>query len=348
MGVEFGFCLTDVHTVETQLEIIKRAEKLNFDFLAAYDHFFPWYYTGIEECPDPRPVLSAAAVLSERLKLGTGVTDVARFHPGILAQIFATIDKLSNGRVFVSIGAGEDVNAVPLALDFPSAAKRIEKVEEYVRMLRLLWDNPFKKIDYDGKYFKYRKAELYIKPIQKHLPVYASGMGPKAMGVVAKLINEFENVHWICPSVPPHIDALVKRLKKEIGEEKFNSINRMAQVPVVIGESDEEVIEGFSKTVYYASSPLSILGFDKRGDPDMLAKHAGVKLTMEEKPLVDIARKAAIVPIGYPDDVIKGTEEYIKEGINQPFWVTNSDNPLRALELLGEKVIPYLREEYSE
>jgi phthiodiolone/phenolphthiodiolone dimycocerosates ketoreductase len=63
-------------------------------------------------------VLSAMAMKTKRLKLGSCVTDLQRKHPAVLAQTTMTLDHLSNGRAILGIGAGEAMNMDPYGIIF--------------------------------------------------------------------------------------------------------------------------------------------------------------------------------------------------------------------------------------
>ena len=88
------------------------AEKHGFDVFWVPDHFVD--LDG--ERLDPCTILSALAMKTRRIMLGSGVTDTQRTHPARTAHVFATIDAISRGRVILGIGAGEAMNIVPFGL----------------------------------------------------------------------------------------------------------------------------------------------------------------------------------------------------------------------------------------
>src|SRR4029079_17329911 len=74
--------------------------------------------------------LGAAGQATERLPLGTGVTPTgARYHPGLIAQAWATLDRLFPGRPFLGIGSGEALNEVPVGDDWPSPKDQIARMD---------------------------------------------------------------------------------------------------------------------------------------------------------------------------------------------------------------------------
>ncbi|MBI2649074.1 MAG: LLM class flavin-dependent oxidoreductase, partial [Thaumarchaeota archaeon] len=84
------------------------AEKHGFDFFWVGDHFVDLDGARLE----PWTVLSAVAVRTSRIKLGSGVTDPQRTHPSRTAHSVASLDTISGGRAILGIGAGEAMNVV--------------------------------------------------------------------------------------------------------------------------------------------------------------------------------------------------------------------------------------------
>src|ERR1700741_783419 len=86
------------------LEYSLLAERLGFDTVAISDHFQPWRHTG-GPAPGAPAWLGALAQASERALLGTSVlTPTMRYEPAIVAQTFATLGSLAEGRVFLGVG----------------------------------------------------------------------------------------------------------------------------------------------------------------------------------------------------------------------------------------------------
>src|SRR5215210_2410162 len=85
------------------------AEQRGFDGIASSDHLQPWWEGG--ESAHTWPWLGAAGQATRTILLGTGVTPAgARYHPGLIAQAWATLERLFPGRMFLGIGSGETIN----------------------------------------------------------------------------------------------------------------------------------------------------------------------------------------------------------------------------------------------
>ena len=90
---------------EALLDQAVAAEQAGFDGISASDHLQPWWEPG--ESGHTWVWLGAAGQATEKLPLGTGVTPTgARYHPGLIAQAWATLERLFPGRPFLGIGSG--------------------------------------------------------------------------------------------------------------------------------------------------------------------------------------------------------------------------------------------------
>src|SRR5438552_8446322 len=143
------------------------------------DGLLPRSYT---ELPDCFATLAAAAGVTRRLRLGTGVCLVPERDPLLTAHQVATLDWLSGGRFLFGVGAGwlrEEMD-----LFTPHFPYRFAFMREAVAAMRKLWteDAP----SFEGKWVRFPPAVCRPKPVQRpHPPVILGGMGPNAKKRVA-------------------------------------------------------------------------------------------------------------------------------------------------------------------
>jgi hypothetical protein len=121
--------------------------------------------------------LAAAAMQTERIRLGTLLTPAARFKPWDLTSRVSTVDRLSNGRVTLSVGLGA-VHAHWLAFEPDEGRKtRAEKLDECLAIYAgLLQGQPFA---FEGKHYTARPTEFFLPdpPVQwPHPPVWVVGV----------------------------------------------------------------------------------------------------------------------------------------------------------------------------
>ncbi len=171
----------------------QQAEELGFDHAWTYDHLSwtsladqPWFATV--------PTLTAAAVVTSTIRLGTFVTSPNFRHPVPLAKDLATVDDISGGRFLLGVGAGaggDSFDAHVLGIPDLIPARRQARFEEFVRGLDVLLrgEQPGSGgIDFDGDWFTAHRARMVGAPAQApRMPFVVAADGPKGLRLVAEL-----------------------------------------------------------------------------------------------------------------------------------------------------------------
>ena len=124
---------------------------------------------------DPFVALGAAAGVTERLKLGTGICLLIQRDTIVTAKAVATLDHISGGRVIFGVGGGW--NKPEMENHGTEYATRFRKLEEQLQALTAIWTR--EEAEFHGKYVDFDKNWCYPKPVQKpHPPVVMGGGGP--------------------------------------------------------------------------------------------------------------------------------------------------------------------------
>ena len=162
------------------------AEQSGFDMLVVSEHFHPW----VDDAGSAGfafSTLGAIAEATNRVEFVTGVTTpLFRFHPGIVAQAAATIDRLSGGRFHLGVGTGENLNEGPLGYPFPKYSERAARMNEALQIMRRLLDG--EKLTFEGEYYQTDRAKLYSPPIGP-VPIWMAAGGPKSAALAARLAD---------------------------------------------------------------------------------------------------------------------------------------------------------------
>lgn len=130
--------------------------------------------------------LAGLAAVTERIRLGTMVTDAALRHPALLAKQIATVDHISNGRVEVAIGTGHFQQELEsLGISFLTPRGRVERLREAVEIVDgLLRD---RRLTYEGEYWRVRNATLVPTPVQApRPPLLVAGNGKRGLRLAAE------------------------------------------------------------------------------------------------------------------------------------------------------------------
>ena len=161
----------------------KRAEDAGFDMILVSEHFHPWV-DDLGASGFAFATIAAMAQATERVEFTTGVTTpLWRFHPAVVAQASATLDRLSDGRFNLGVGTGENLNEGPLGYEFPKYAERAARMSEALDIMRKLLDG--EKLTYDGEYYVTDRAKLYSPPLG-YLPIFMAAGGPKSAALAAR------------------------------------------------------------------------------------------------------------------------------------------------------------------
>jgi len=126
---------------------------------------------------DPFVALAAAAAVTERLRLGTGVCLVAERDPIVLAKEVSSLDVLSRGRVLFGVGAGWNVEELnDHRVEF---GERWDVMRERVELMQALWSDEV--ASYDGKHAQLEPSWQWPKPVQAPMRVWVGGSGKRSM-----------------------------------------------------------------------------------------------------------------------------------------------------------------------
>ena len=162
----------------------RHAEELGFAHAWTYDHLTwrsfrdkPWF--------GAVPTLTAAALATSRLRLGTLVASPNFRHPLPFAKEMVTLDDISRGRVIAGIGAGgQGWDATALGQPPWSPRERAERFSEFVTLTDLLLRRP--EVTWAGRYYSVEEARTYPGCVQQpRLPLAVAAGGPAGMRLAA-------------------------------------------------------------------------------------------------------------------------------------------------------------------
>lgn len=190
--LRFGFkTAPQFSSYEEILRVWEEADTVSaLEHAWSFDHFIPLGqdYTGPNL--EGWSLLAALAARTERLRLGLMVTGNTYRHPAVLANIGATVDVISHGRLDFGIGAGWNEREHNMyGMELYSPGERIRRLGEACEVIKLLWTETV--ANFDGKYYQLKDAYCEPKPVQKPYPPFTiGGSGEQlTLRVVAKYAN---------------------------------------------------------------------------------------------------------------------------------------------------------------
>ena len=189
--MDFGyFTLSDNHYennrrtanrfVQDILDEALYAETLGYRSAWIGEHHFSTL--GVNSSPEV--LLSYVAARTSRIRLAPAVTVLPLHHPIRVAELWATLDLISGGRVDFAAGRGYDQREyVPFGADF---ADNQSSFEEGMEIVRRLW-SATGPIDHAGKHYRFREVSITPTPVQKPLPAYVASFSKPSIELAGRL-----------------------------------------------------------------------------------------------------------------------------------------------------------------
>ncbi len=173
-----------------------------------FDHFTPLRGDAAGPCLEGWMLLASLATITTRLRLGVMVSGNTYRHPAVLANMAATLDVVSAGRLDIGIGAGwfaEEHEAY--GIDLPPLRERFDRFDEAVEVIHLLLTQDVS--SFDGAHYRLRNARCEPKPIQQPRPPIVIGGGgeQRTLRTTAQWAD-----HWNFPSMGFDVDAFRHKL----------------------------------------------------------------------------------------------------------------------------------------
>jgi coenzyme F420-dependent glucose-6-phosphate dehydrogenase len=170
-------CSHESYQPEDLVKQAVAAEEAGFDVVLGSDHFHPW----VDDTSAAGFVwswLGAVAVQTDHVQLGTSVTcPLFHYHPALVAQMAATTDRLSDGRLMLGVGTGEALNERPLGFPFPGYAERQARMQESLEIMHRMLAG--EKVTFHGEHYTTETAKLYSPP-KGSVPILMAAGGPKS------------------------------------------------------------------------------------------------------------------------------------------------------------------------
>lgn len=332
--VEFGLLMAPKWHLQELIKIYSYAEKLGIQYGWIAD-----YANSI----NPYSALTALALNTKKMKLGTGVTNPYTRNPCVTASAIATIDDTSNGRAILGIGAGDET-----LLKSAGVIRKdpLTTIKESIDVIRLILKG--EPVNYSGKIVKVSGFTLMFKP-KRVVPIYVGARSPRMLqlageigdGVLLDLSHHFE------------VKLSLEEVKKgaERAGKKLSDLDLATAALFGVSKKEEEAWDSVRWCVALIAASTS---------PKVLKRHKisiedakKVKEALEKgglsqaEPLVTKEMLEAFSISGTPEHCTERIEELIKAGLNQINLAIidfKLENIPRHLELFNKEVKPHFEE----
>lgn len=199
--MRFGIKTSPQNTTwDAMLDVWRAADDIDvFESAWNFDHFYPIFSDSTGPCMEAWVTLSALAQATRRLRIGTMVNGIPYRHPALVANMAASLDIVSGGRLELGLGAGwNEEEAGAYGIDLLPVRQRMDKFDEAVAVIvGLLSDET---TTFAGEHFQLTEARCEPKSVQRpHPPIVIGGGGEKrTLRTVARWAQ-----HWNAPAASP-------------------------------------------------------------------------------------------------------------------------------------------------
>jgi alkanesulfonate monooxygenase SsuD/methylene tetrahydromethanopterin reductase-like flavin-dependent oxidoreductase (luciferase family) len=309
------------------------AEAVGFDAYWQTEHHF---YTEIGHSSAPEIVLAALSQRTSRLRLGLGVVVLPCNHPYRVAEYVSTLDVVSDGRVDFGTGRGASSYHVEAFGYSPGETKAVW--EESLRVIcAMLLNDPFP--GWQGTYYQLPPRDIIPKPVQKpHPPLWVAATSPSTFADAARLgLGVLGLVRLGVQQLIPAITAYKQAIPHcvPVGGDINHQIAAYAICGIDKDYSVGRDIAGAAGRWYFGDNQAVLQ--THRFDSQQLLRLSNDQLIEE-----------GIIIGGDADSVCRGIERWMNLGLDMLLLMLGAGNTtheqvMRALDLLGEQVIPRFR-----
>ncbi|WP_153394039.1 glucose-6-phosphate dehydrogenase (coenzyme-F420) [Ornithinicoccus halotolerans] len=307
------------------------AEECGFDSVTTSDHFLPWRVEG-GHAPFSLAWVAAVGERTSRVRIGTSVlTPTFRYNPAVVAQAFATMSLLTQGRVFLGVGTGEALNEIAVSgREWPGFKERFGRLRESVRLMRALWTE--ESVSFEGDWYTTVDAAIYDRPAQP-VPVYVAAGGP----VVAKYAGRVGD-GMICTSgkgMDLYTDKLLPAVAEgaEAGGRDAAGVDRMLELKLSYDRDPDQALENCR---FWA--PLSLSAEEKHG----VSSPREMERLADQLPIDRVTERWIVA--SEPAEAVEQIRPYLDAGFTHLVLHGPGGDQRRYLEQVTEDVLPLLRE----
>ena len=283
------------------------------------DHYMPWWNTGASGGA-AWPWMGAALAKTTKLVIGTGVTaPILRYHPAIVAQVFATLAYMFPNRVFLGLGRGEALNEVPSGNLWPTNNEKFRRLKESIRLIKKLWSEDW--VNFNGEFYSVKDSNLYTKPTSP-IPIYIAGLGKQSAQLAGEEGNGFVTNELDTNKIKDTLFPAVKKGCINAGKD-YEKLEKILFIPASYDENKQRALESIR---FWRGSMIKAFFDVDVHDPRKI----------EENGLVidDDSLQKKLFVISDEEEGIKKLQKYIDIGFTEIVFTNSSPDRNKFVDIL--------------
>jgi len=325
---------------DEMLEQIQYAEELGFESVWLAEHHFSAYGS----MPSPQVAAAAISQITSKMDIGMGISILNFDNPVRIAEDYAMVDILSNGRLKFGAGRGyQPSEAKGLGI---SLEKTRERYWEYVEIIQGLWNN--ETFSYDGEFYKFDNLRLVPKPVQERIPFYHACISPESFELmVEKNVKEF----MVTPTLMVMDDVLdyTRRTRDRLLQKGIKP-NIHMNLQMNIADDTEQAIRNVEQEmkVYFNKVLELIPGAKGTQAPATYERFAEVAREFDGPLNVSALNDSGVALLAGPKEAIERLEKVEDAGVTSlSCWFHMGDmehrKVMKAMKRYAEEVLPYFK-----
>ena len=307
-AIRFGVhCGPENTSFEDYRDLWLRCEELGYEWVSDFDHFLPIFGDPAGRQFEGMTMLAAMAAHTSRVRCGMLVLGVTYRHPAVVANMAATIDHISGGRLELGMGAAwYEIEHQQYGIPFPRIGVRMDMLDEACRILRGLWTQ--ESTTFEGKHYQLQDAHMEPKPVQEHLPLVIGGSGERRTLRIVAEHGDIWNTFFGDLERYRHLVGVLAGHCGDVGRDPAD-VRQSVTFRAVLDES-EAAAKARAEEIFGGPPP---------------------------------EQRRQMYVIGTPEQCVDALRPYVELGAGDFLLGQNAPFDLRTVELVAEQVAPALR-----
>ena len=335
---------TEHQVVKNQMELMIEAERLGYDSVMPAEHHFSEY----GYCASPQVSLAAVAARTSKIRLGTGVVVLPFHNPVRVAEDFAFIDLMSDGRVELGVGRGyQPMEYRGFGVDQTHSR---EIFDEGMQVIHKCWTED--RFSFHGKHYHFDDLCVRPKPLQKPTPpIYMACLSPDTFEIAGRYGYNvlMSTVFGLTVELAREGLVAYRRGRSEAGHDAATG-KVACLVMVYPGRTREEARKTFGPRVTWYYRTIAKYVAPPTGQTDIKGYEGyGKSRDLASKVEFDSLIDGTSIVCGEPEHCVEKLTNLGREfGFDELLCWTRiggleNAKVLQAMELLGTDILPAVR-----
>ncbi|MCL6593615.1 MAG: LLM class flavin-dependent oxidoreductase [Alicyclobacillus sp.] len=327
------------HIIRSVLEQCVYAEDLGYNSVWVPEHHFGLF--GV--LPSPSMLLASVAARTRRVELGPATVLLPVCHPLRMAEEYALLDVISNGRAIFSAGRGYDEREYEgFGVDFH---KSQEIFFEQLDIIKQAWTHP--RLSYAGKYFSFPEIELVPRPVQApHPPVYVASFSRPSLEKAASMGFHVIFAPFAAAMVYGSVQDAAAHFRQKAKEAGYEDLKVKCSYFVHVSHNKWELEETARRMLKYFHGILPAFPSDPEKAPPHIRYFVDIVHRLQNMRTEDLSERSIIN--GDAEHCIRVLKEVEAAGIDEVILYFNFGGlphreTLRAMERFAKEVLPHFQ-----